>query len=884
MSERRTPPRRWRRLARWVIPTRDRAELLVELDEAYARRVERSGRAAADRWFREEVMGFLWRVPIQAARRLRRPGGEWTMDGLRELKQIVRALGRAPAFAGLASLTFALGIGANALIFAIVDHALLRPPPYPEPEEIVVVMEGWQHSLGSLQVLQEDLTSVTAIGGARNAAGMTLEPVEGPARRVSVAEVSPEYLTVLQPTLSYGRLFRDDESEPGRGDVVLLGNDFFVSYFGSDPAALGTTLRIDGVEHEIVGILPAGFDMPSAQNDLWVPVTMDDSPANVGYHWGMGAHSLLARAAPGMGLDLIKDDVLRAQERARLTNPLWTPPEGFWNEGRFATLSESRGRWARTPLLILMGAVLVVLFVVCANVANLLLSRTLARRQDLAVRTALGAGASRLARLQMGEALVLAVVGGTLGVGLAMLGLELLAPMLPEALPGRDGIRLDPRVLGATALVTFLVALVAGLLSAVRVSRQSPGTYLRESGRGRTASVGRRSTTAVLITMQLAAAVVLVTGSGLLARSLYNMTRVDPGFETEQRVTARVDLPPGMGDDGEDRGAWFTRLDEALEASGDLQSVALASSIPFGSVAEGMAVLIPGVTLDPNNLPVVQQRRVTPDFFEVASIPVLSGRAFTDADRPGTELVAIVDATFAEQFFPGEDPIGRTVRYPWRGAPDIYIVGVVGATSDGDLSEAAEPTVWMPLLQAAGGLPGHAVVLARSRTGSDLALGAVQSVVRTFDDRAAVSELSTYEGLLSTSLTTARLMSTLLLIFAGATLLLGSVGVYGVASFSARERIREIGVRMTLGAHPSEIRGRFFREGLLLALPGGVLGLGLAVFSGRLLQSFLFEVSPFDPVTFVATPLVLIAAALAAVYLPARRATSIDPASVLRAE
>lgn len=884
MTVRGAPPRRWRWVLSRTLPVRDRDDLMLELDEAYARRVDRRGVGAADRWYREEVMGFVFRVPLQGARRVKRPGGDWTMDGLRELRQIARGLGRAPGFAILASLTFAIGIGANALIFAIVDHALLRPPPYPEPDEIVVVMEGWSSSLGSLEILQQDLTTVSQIGGAMNAAGMTLEPMEGSARRVSVAQVSPEYLSVLSPSLEHGRLFRPDESEPGRGRVVLLGADFFASYFGADPSVLNSSLRIDGDDYLIVGVLPPGFDMPSAQNDLWIPATMDASPEKVGYHWGMGAYSMIARANAGVTPERVREDVLLAQERVRTANPLWTPPSGFWDEGVFSTLSEARGRWARTPLLILLGAVVVVLFVVCANVANLLLSRALARRRDLAVRTALGAGGARLARLQMGEALVLAVIGGVLGLGLALGGLELLRPMLPEAIPGRNVMKLDPRVLGATALVTLLVALVAGLLSAARVARQSPGAFLRESGRGRTASVGRRSTTAALITVQLAAAVVLVTGSGLLARSLYNMTRVDPGFATENRVTARVDLPPGLGDDSETRVAYFGQLKEALEADASLDGVALASSIPFGSEFENIAVLIPGVTQDPNNLPVVQQRRVTSDFFEISSIPVVAGRAFTNADRLDTELVAIVDVLFAERFFPGEDPVGRNLRYPWRGAPDIRIVGVVGATSDDDLSAAAEPVVWFPLIQASAGLPGHAVLVARSRGESDVALGAIQSRVREFDDRAAVSELSTYAELLSRSLETARLMSTLLLLFAGATLVLGSVGVYGVAAFSARERIREIGVRMTLGANSAEIRSSFFREGLLLALPGGLLGLGIALFTGRLLQSFLFEVSPFDPATFVLTPLVLGGAALAAVYLPARRATTVDPATVLRAE
>lgn len=829
-------------------------------------------------------MGFALRVPDRGIRGLKHVLGGWMMDGVRQLFQVMRSLRRSPGFAMLATMTLALGIGANALIFAIADHAILRPLPYPEADELVAVMEGWSQSLGSLEILERDMTSVSAIGGALDATGMTLEVEGAPARRVSVALVTPSYLTAIGVVPELGRPFRAEEAEPGRGGVVMLGADFFEDSYGSDPSILGTTILLDDERYEIVGVLPEGFDLPSARNDLWIPATMDGSAENVGYHWGMGAYTLVARMAPGSTTDLVKEDVLGIQETVRLANPLWTPSPGFWDDTVISTLRDARSRWARTPLMVLLGAVMVVLLVVCANVANLLLSRSLARQRDLAVRTALGAGQGQMARQQLLEVLVLAGSGTLVGLALASGGLELLRPLLPSEIPGRDGITLDLRVIAVTTLIALAVAVVAGALPALRVTRQSPGDFLRDSGRGRTASAGRRRTTAFLVTSQLAAAVVLVAGSGLLGRSLYNLSQVDPGFAAEGRVTARLDLPPGLSGGAEARALFFHRLEEALESDPALRDVALASSIPFGNEWENMAVLIPGVTEDPNDLPVVQQRRVTPDFFDVAGIPLRAGRGFERTDELGSTLVAVVDETFANRFFSGLDPIGKTVRYPWRGAPDIQIVGVVGPTTDEDLSSDAVATVWMPLGQFAGGQPGHGVVVARTSGDAAEALGALQSRARAFDERIAVSELVTYPDLLRDSLSPARLMSTLLLIFALSTLVLGCVGVYGVANFSARERVREIGVRMTLGAHPSEIRGRMFREGLQLALPGGIVGIVLAAFGGRLLGAFLYGVSSFDPLTFVVTPVVLVSAAMAATYLPARRATRVDPVEVLRAE
>ncbi len=764
------------------------------------------------------------------------------------------------------------------LIFAVVDRALLRPLPYPEPDRLVAVLEGWGSSPGTIEILQRDMESVEAIGGAVDALGMTWAPEDGPPRRISGARVTPGYLETLGVAPRLGRLLEPEDGRPGRGRVALLGSDFWTASFGGSPDVVGRTIELDGAAFEIVGVLPPGFDFPSPRNDVWVPAVMDAS--NPGLHWGAGNYGPLARMRTGVEPAQVRAELLRVGEEVRLANPLWTPPEDFWSEARVTPLDEARSRLARTPLLILLGAVGVVLLVVCANVATLLLSRGLARRRDQAVRTALGASGGQLAWTQLSEALVLCGVGALLGLALAALGLNALRPLLPLEVPGATQAGLDLRVLAATGGLAVLTAVLVGAIPAWRVGRRAPGSLLREGGRGQAGTRARRRTTRILVAAQMAAAVVLVTSAGLLARSLSELNGVDPGFETDGRVTARVDVPPGLDDDPEARGLYLDGLLQRLRAQPGIAGAALASTLPFDAEVENMATFIPGVTDDPNDLPVVRHHRVTPDFFEVAGIPLLDGRAFGSGDRPGSELVAIVDQPFAEAFFPGGDVVGRSVRYPWRGAPDMRIVGVVGATGDGDLSEEPGPTVWVPLAQMQMGAVGHARILALGGTAGGLA--AVQSAVRDFDARMPVSEMATYPELLSASLSGTRLLAVLLLLFATTTLVLGCVGVYGVAALSVRERVREIGVRLTLGAEPGEIRRDVIREGLWLAVPGGVVGLVVAALSGRVLGSVLYGVSPVDPVTFLVTPLLLIGAALVAVYLPARRATRVDPATVLR--
>ena len=875
------PPRRWEALLDRVLPAGDRDELRREIAELYRRRREREGARRARRWYRRQVLAFTARVPGEATRELRNGTGERMMGGVRQVVQSIRSLRRAPGFSVLAILTLALGIGANAVIFAVVDRALLRALPFPEPDRLVAVLEGWGSSPGTLEILERDMTTVSAIGGAVDAMGMTWAPEEGAPRRISAARVTPGYLASLGVVPRAGRLIQPEDARPGRGGVVLLGSDFWRGSFGGSADAIGDRITLDGESFEIVGVLPAGFDLPSPRNDVWVPAVLDAS--NPGLHWGSGNYTAVARMRDGVEPGQVREELLRVGADVRLANPLWTPPEDFWAEARATPLADARSRVARTPLFILLGAVGVVLLVVCANVANLLLSRGLARRRDQAVRTALGASGGRLAWTQLSEALVLCAAGTVLGLALAAAGLGALRPLLPVEVPGAAQAGLDLRVIGVTGGLAIVTTLLVGAIPALRVGRRGPGTLLREGGRGQTGTRARRRTTRILVAAQMAAAVVLVTSAGLLARSLSLLNRVDPGFETQGRVTARVDVPPGTDPDVEARGLYLDGLLERLRAQPALTGVALASTLPFDSEIENIAAFIPGVTDDPNSLPVMRHHRVSPEYFEVAGIPVLEGRPFDGGDRPGAELVAIVDQPFVDAFVAGGDALGRTVRYPWRGAPDMRIVGVVGATGDGDLAEAPEPTVWVPMAQMQMGAIGHARILARTRgTDAGAGLAALQAGVRDYDARLPLSEMAGYPELLSASLSGTRLLTVLLLLFAGTTLILGCVGVYGVAAFSVRERVREIGVRMTLGAKPAEIRRDVIREGLWLAVPGGIVGLVVATLSGRVLGSVLYGVSPVDPLTFVATPSLLVAAALVAVYLPARRATRVDPATVLR--
>ena len=874
------PPRIWRRVLGWVVPPGDRASLVHEMDRLFHNRMAKDGPDSARRWYRTEVLHFVKRVPVEVAHALSLSTITEAVAAIRGLGQTVRSLRKAPSFSLLTSGTLALGIGAGALIVGIADRALFRPLPYPDADRIVAVLEGWGTSPGTVDVMKAEMSTLDELGAAMNATGLTWERDGAVPLRISAAEVTPGYLESVGLTPAMGRLFQPLESDVGAPRVVALGDGFWREHLNADPSVIGRSLTLDDESHRIVAILPRHFDLPSPQNDVWRPARLD--PANPGAHWGTGLFTVLARMKPGVTEDQVRQDVIRAGEVARLANPLWTPGPDFWDEAKVTSLQEAKSQFVRTPLRILLGAVALVLLVVAANVASLFLSRTLSRGQSLTVRAALGARGARLAAEQILEVLVLTVTGLVGGLGIAYLGLHLIRPYLPEELP--VGVGLDARIVAITGGIALLTALAAAVLPALKVAAHAPAPALRTGGRGGGQSRSRRRATRLLVGAQLALAIVLVASGGLLTRTIMALSEVDPGFETDNRFTARVHLPAALADDREARASYYEALEEAVRSRPEIANAAVASTIPFGQETENIATAIDNVTLDPNDLPVFPHHRVSPSYFEVAGIPVLRGRPFNAGDRLDGTPVAIVNESFERQFLAGESALGKVVRYPWRGAPAMEVVGVVGSVRHGDLAEAPQPTLWVPLAQMGMGALGQATVVVQGAAGRGDPLTGIATAVASHDDRIAVSDLVPYESLLSRSLAQQRLVMILLLVFAGTALALGCVGVYGVASFSVRQRLREFGVRLALGASTGQVRGRVLRDGLGLVLPGAVAGLVLAVPAAQALEGVLYGVNAFDPLTLGVAPLILAGAAGLATYVPARRATRVDPAVVLREE
>jgi predicted permease len=875
-----SPPRLWRALLRRLVAGSDGAHLVEDLDEMYRQRVRRQGPALARRWYRREIRACVIQLPLDRARRRFDALGEVGMGLGRQIRQAARRLIRAPGFTGVAVTTLALGIGTTTVILSLVDQAMLRPPPYPQPERLVTVTNGWGFTRANLAAFERDLASLAEFGGARDGIGMTLETPSGPPTRATVAEVSVGYLDALGIAPLAGRRFSPEEEEPGRGGVAMVAAGFARDRFGSATAALGERLTLDARDYEVVGVLPPGFDMPSGANQFWIPVELD--PSDAGLHWGLGAYSLVGRLVDGATPERLAGELAESGAAQRLAHPLYTPGEGYLSGAVVKPLAEARAAGVRSILLVVLGAVGVLLLVVCANVANLLLSRALARGRDQAVRTALGAGRGRMMVDQMVEVGVLTALGVVVGLGLATGGLEVLRPHLPAELPGRDLVSVDLRVVALTGAVAVGVGLLSGLVPSLRAAGRNPASLLAGGGgRTGTGTRFRRRTTRVLVGAQLAAAVVLVVSAGLLGRSLLALQRVDPGFSVQDQVSLRVDLAPGVEATPEERLVELRQLDAALEAAVGGAPVSLATTIPFGGEAENMATFIPGVTDDPNNLPTTSYHQVDADHFEVMGMEVIQGRTFDETDRRGSEPVAVVDRTFADAFFPGGDAVGRTVAYPFRGAPEMRIVGVVEAVHEFDLTGPPRATWWSSLDQMDMWVRDQYFVVAPAVFGTDATLGALSRAARAQDARIAVSQEVAYTTLLGTSYAQARLVTVLLALVAGGTLLLGAVGVYGVASFWVRERVRDIGVRMALGADPGAIRRQVLRQGLRLAVPGAVLGLLLAVPATQLLEGLLFNVSAVDPLTLVVAPILLAGASLAAVYVPARRATRVDPVEVL---
>ncbi|HTR21618.1 MAG TPA: ABC transporter permease [Gemmatimonadales bacterium] len=806
---------------------------------------------------------------------------------LQDLRYAVRSLLHSPAFTLVAMVTLALGIGANTAIFSVVNGVLLAPLPYRHPEQLVTV----NHFYPSLNKLRASVsvpgfrdyrarTDLFQHAAVVNDMGMNLTGTGEP-QRVNVNLVSGDYFTVFGVPPALGRTLRPDEAEAGKNHVVVLSWGFWQTRYGADKAAVGRQIILDNEGYEIVGVMGADFkDYFARRVDLWTPITF--KPADFADNRRTNEFlGFAARLAPGMSVEHAQSEMHALAAKLRTDYP--NNYASDWDL-LVTAMSEESGRNIRSGLLLLLGAVAFVLLIACANVANLQLARTAAKARDVAVRVALGASPRRLVRYLLTESIVLAVAGGGLGLIFAAWGVPALLSLTADSLPTTAHVGLDARVLGFALLASLATGILFGLAPAVHVARSDLHESLKEGGR----AVGQRSSLALrraLVVTTVALALTLLVGAGLLIRSFGRLVDVDPGFKPDHLLTFNVTLPQAKYPNDTVRIGVLQRLTQAIAAAPGIVSAGGTSNIPFAGNWSTASFNVEGYQPPPKApMPWGDMRVVTAGYLPTMGAPLLAGRQFTEADRDGTPVVCIVDQEMVRRYWPNTDPIGKRITFNDLTDSTIHwiqVVGVVGHMAHEGLDADKRVQVYFPLAQR--GLPFLGMTV---RTAGDplSAVGTVRAAARTVDPDLPLAGIDTMDHLIEQSMGGRRFAMLLLGGFAVLAMILASIGLYGVMSYTVTQRARELGVRVALGASTGEVVGLVLGQGVRLTLIGVGVGLLAALLLTRVMRGMVFGVSTTDPVTFVAIPALLVAVALLATYLPARRATTVDPIEALRAE
>ncbi|HEX7118560.1 MAG TPA: ABC transporter permease [Longimicrobiales bacterium] len=812
------------------------------------------------------------------------------METLRQdVRFAVRNLGRHPGFFAVAVLTLALGIGANSGIFSVVNAVLLRPLEYREPDRLVFIhsqfptlgFDEFWISPPEYRELQERARSYEAIGAWRTGSS-SISGIEEPIR-VRSARASAEFFTALGVPPLVGRAYTVEEDLPGAPAVAVLSHRVWREVFGGDPSIVGGRVEIDGESRTVVGVMPPGFDIEDAGVDVWLPLALEPNPTNRGSHY----LNLVGRLAPGATLERARAELGALLAGWGAVNPGVHVPNDSTHRVVVKPLAEALVGEVRPALLLLLGAVGLVLLIACANVANLLLARAESRQKEIVVRAALGAGRWRLARQFLTESILLALVGGGIGLFLGYGGVRLLLATSAGSVPRADGIGLDVPVLVFTLVVSVVTGAIFGLAPMLHLSQRVMAVSLKESGQRTTAAAGRRHLRRLLVVSEIALALVLVVGSGLLLRSFAALQEVDPGFDPAHLLTFQLFLPESRYPEPESRAAFFEALTDRLEALPGVEAATAMTGLPPVREVNANDTEFEGKQPTPegpaHNVDYYQV--VAADYFEAMRIPILRGRAFDAGDDAAATPVAIINETLAKVFYPGEDPLGQRIRP--SGFPTWFtIVGVAKDVKQGGLSEETGTELYFYYPQIAGvgyGPQTMNVVVRTTRPPLSLA-GEVRRTVRALDATLPLAGLKTMEANLAGSVSRPRFLMLLLTIFAAIALSLAAVGTYGLLSYSVAERGREIGIRMALGAEARSVVALVLREGVALAGTGLALGLVGSLALARLLASLLFGVSSADPATYLVAPTVLLTAALAACVIPARRAATVDPMVALREE
>ncbi|HJQ31946.1 MAG TPA: ABC transporter permease [Pyrinomonadaceae bacterium] len=812
------------------------------------------------------------------------------MWGWRWLRQLVKDLGfglrllrRSPAFSAVAVLTIAVGIGANTAIFSVVNAVLLRPLPFREPERVVLVwLKGAEAAGGDRVPLSvadfldwraqthsfEHVASFSP-GDFSYTSGETPEQVRG-------ADTSADFFNVLGAQAELGRTFLPEEEKPGAARVVVVSHDFWRRRLGADPLAVGREIVLDARPYTVVGVMPARFDFPQEDVELWAAYQIQP-PTRRGPYWLQG----IARVREGVTVEQARAELNALPDPGRSNQ---SPQQGE----RFTVLpvGDYLVGDVRPALLVLLGAVGLVLLIAAANVANLMLARAASREKEISIRTALGAGRARILRQLLTESLLVASIGGATGLLLAYWGVQLLLALNPGQIHGLKEATLDGRVLACATVVTLLSGIVFGLAPALQTSRPELNGILKEGGRGSTESRGRRRVRGALVVAEMALALMLLAGAGLLVRSFLSLRGVDPGVNPARVVTMQVSLPWSRYKELPQRLSFYQQLLERVETVPGVESVALTNSLPpdMQTVSDNFSV--EGQPPRPDNeLSTGDLLLVTPDYFRVMGVPVIRGRAFTDGDREGSPLVCLINQTLAREFFPGQDPVGKHLKTGGTDRPQnpvMEIVGVVGDVKYEGLHAKVQPAYYMPFAQNAW---GDMSLVVRSTTPDPLGLvPSISKEVWALDRDLPVARVRTVDELLSRSVAQPRFRTLLLTAFSVMALLLASVGIYGVMSYTVARRTHEIGIRVALGAQLGDVLRLVVGQGMRLAVAGIVLGVAGALALARLMSGLLYGVTATDPLTFAGVALLLALVALVACLVPALRATRVDPTVALRYE
>jgi putative ABC transport system permease protein len=820
-------------------------------------------------------------------------GTRWLEDLFQDLRYAIRTLRQKPGFTLVALLTLALGIGTTTVMFTIVDGVLLRPLPYSNPQQLVELWEKttWSTQFGNLWSLTypnylDCSRQVHSLEMAAFHGGGGIVSAPGPAQYVHTMEISSELFKVLGVEMAQGRAFSPDEDRPGGTPVSIISYRFWQSRFGGNPAAVGMTLVYNGQHTSIVGITPPEFRLDGLENDLFTPIGQDTSPLQLNRE----AHGTAAwaRLRPGATLAQANSELAVVGHQLEAKYPKANHGRTFFAEPLRPDVTS-----VRSTLWLLLGAVSLVLLIACANVASLLLARSVSRQRELAMRAALGASQWRLVRQSLTESVVLGLCGGSLGILLAVLGVPLFTALWPGSLPRAEQIQIDGNILLFAVGVSLASALIFGLAPALRSRSTALEETLRAGARSITGHSRRMHATFVVAEISLS--VVLLVSAGMLGRTLIRLSSLNPGVNIKNLTVARVALSPDiLADIPRTRAAWKDILERASEVPG-VQSVALIDTVPMRPGSNQIPYSTTPTLAADGRAPIVLADCTTPDYLKVTGIPLREGRFLTRQDRMGAELAAVIDDVMREQAFPDQDPIGKHIWIRWSlGSAPVAakVVGVVGHVRQWGLAGDDRARVRAQLYYSFDQVPDELMrrwselmsIAVRTGPGSRGVLEALRAAVRGVTNDQVLYQPDTMEQLAGDSVSQQRFLLSLFGIFASLALLLACIGIYGVLAYLTNQRVPEIGVRMALGARAHEVMFLVLRQSLAMIFAGVGLGIVGAIGAGQVLIRLVEGMQFSGPWTFVVMTSVLVVAALFASFLPARRASRIDPMKALRQE